>query len=173
MLRYTKVFVFLLFSLLIPVFVFSQQPTDKMKVCISIEDRTPEKKFQANLKDWFTKGLVDTGRYVITKERKEAQYQMTLTLDKASFYVLRNLPYTGVSLNVVVSEIDPKTGKALPTGPPYVVVQHQKHDITLEEAVKEAVKQAADALRLFHFKFHFKRVNPTSPANPLSKSKAA
>jgi len=170
---HSKVFVFLFLFLLIPVFVFSQQPTDKLKVVIKIEDLTPEKKFQANLNNWFAKGLVDTGRYLIVKERKEAQYQMTLTLDKASFYVLRNLPYSNVSLNVVISEIDPKTGKALPAGPPYVVVQHQRHDVPLEEVVKEAVEQAADALRLFHFKFHFKKVNPTSPANPLSGSKAA
>lgn len=161
MLRFTKFVYVLLSFLLIAGFAFAQQPADKIIVVVVTQDLTSDKKFEPNLNNWFSTNLIGTGRYVIVKERKEATYEIKATLNSASFDMIQNVPYSVVSLTILVNEIDPSTGKVQIGIVSKTSIQIQKAGIGLEEAVKEALKQGSDDLKLFQLRFHFRPLTPS------------
>ncbi|MFH1210557.1 MAG: hypothetical protein V1645_01445 [archaeon] len=133
---------------------------EKIKVVVAAEDMTG--KFP-DLVKWFGQDLVKTGRYVVVKDLKDAQYYVEVKLVSAEEIMINKVPASNVSLIVMVKQTD-KVGVFANT----IISRQGLMDVKLEDAVKQAAKDGAESLAGFRLRFNF----PPSKKSGTSTSKS-
>ncbi|MEM4245026.1 MAG: hypothetical protein QXR60_02375 [Candidatus Nanoarchaeia archaeon] len=125
------------------------QVNDRAKVFVVTEDTTA--KFP-HLNGWFCNALIDTGKYIVVKDVKEAEFVIEGKLASAEEIIVDKVPSASVSFVVSIKQTD-RVGTYFNS-----IIARQGIAKNLEDAVKEVVKDAAESVKGFKIRFNFPKV---------------
>lgn len=126
------------------------QANDRAKVLVVTEDATA--KFP-DVNAWFCKALTDTGKYLIVKDIKEAEFVVEGKLAAAEEIIVDKIPSASVSFIVSIKQTD-RVGTFFNS----IIAKQGLMGVKVGDAVKQVVKDAADSIRDFKIRFNFPKV---------------